>query len=614
MRKLLPLVILLFIVGNLSAQQDNYQVIRESRVGCLPNGIEFQTQAEVDNFAIIYPDCNTILGNVTVQGEDITNMNALININRIEGELVFFTMDYYNFTSSGLDSLHYTGGLLFDWNEPMHLEGFHNLDTINGNFGLYACSGIDNLSGLDNLKYISGDFGIQWTNDLSNLHGLEQLHFIGGSLHLGVNNDISDISALSNLDTIGGHLSLHGNQSLTSLDALNNLSCSLTEGIYISGNSNLSVCDVPFICEYLSNPTGPVSIYSNAPGCNNPSEIADSCGFTLECLPYGSYHLTSQEDVDNFWSDYTGCTVLNGGLEINGGDITNLTGLLGISGVNGGVSISSTSLTDLSGLDSLQFITGGLQLGWWEGEYNPELINFNGLGNLQTIGGTFMVMYNPSLQSFQGLESLQSIGSIIVLGNDILSSFNGLNALDTVRGSFQLSGNPVENLAAFENLRYIQSELSITESPLLTSMAGLDSATFTRLEIRSNPQLSDCDIKSICDFLSLSGGYTIIENNATGCNSREEVEEECITGVNDVSSDLALLLYPNPAKDFLIIRLPEKYASGNVSVYSSSGQIMLTQKIEVNKPWIDISSLPNGLYILQLTGERLEWGKFMKTN
>jgi hypothetical protein len=610
MKKILSLVLLLFVIGSTSAQQDNYTVIRESRVGCLPDGIEFQSQAEVDNFAINYPDCNTILGNVYIDGEDITNLNALININRIEEELTFYMMDFYNFTSSGLDSLHYTGGLLFDWNEPMHLEGLHNLDTVNGHLIVYAGYGNVNLSGLDNLKHISGNLMIEWTSDLSSLNGLEQLHSIGGSLVLG-NNDISDISALNNLDTVGGYLSIYGNHSLTSLEALSNVNSSLLTGLNIFGNSNLSVCDVPFICEYLSNPTGPVNIYNNGTGCNNPSEIADSCGFSLSCLPFGHYHLTSQPDVDNFWQDYPGCNILYGGLTIKGEGISNLSGLIGITGINGGVDISYTSLTDLSGLDSLHYITGELQLGWWEGGYNPELVNFNGLGNLESIGGTFMVMYNPSLQSFQGLESLHSVGEFIANGNDILSSFEGLNALDTVNGPFQISGNPVESLAPFENVRYIKGELDITDSPLLTSLTGLDNATISRLIIRSNPMLSECDIKSVCDFLAFPVGYAIINNNSTRCNSREEVEYECTTGLTELAGD-HLFLYPNPAKDFLMIKLAENSNVESLTIYSSSGQVVLNQSFSADSPWINISSLPCGLYMVGITGEIEYWGKFMK--
>ncbi|MCD4665334.1 MAG: hypothetical protein K8R68_08680, partial [Bacteroidales bacterium] len=44
---------------------------------CLPEGITFITQAQIDSFQINYPDCTEIEGDVEISGNDITNLNGL---------------------------------------------------------------------------------------------------------------------------------------------------------------------------------------------------------------------------------------------------------------------------------------------------------------------------------------------------------------------------------------------------------------------------------------------------------------------------------------------------------------------------------------------------------
>ena len=40
---------------------------------CLPNGIEFNTQAQIDSFQINHPNCTEIEGGVSISGNDIVD-------------------------------------------------------------------------------------------------------------------------------------------------------------------------------------------------------------------------------------------------------------------------------------------------------------------------------------------------------------------------------------------------------------------------------------------------------------------------------------------------------------------------------------------------------------
>jgi hypothetical protein len=55
---------------------------------CLPQGIIFYTQAQIDSFPVNYPYCTHIEGGVTIMGgDDITNLNGLNNVTTIDGQL-----------------------------------------------------------------------------------------------------------------------------------------------------------------------------------------------------------------------------------------------------------------------------------------------------------------------------------------------------------------------------------------------------------------------------------------------------------------------------------------------------------------------------------------------
>ena len=51
---------------------------------CLPDGIFFSTQVQIDNFQTDYPGCTEIEGDVDIYGPDITNFSGLNSITSIE--------------------------------------------------------------------------------------------------------------------------------------------------------------------------------------------------------------------------------------------------------------------------------------------------------------------------------------------------------------------------------------------------------------------------------------------------------------------------------------------------------------------------------------------------
>ena len=81
------------------------------------------------------------------------------------------------------------------------------------------------------------------------------------------------------------------------------------------------------------------------------------------CLPEG-ITFTTQAQIDSFQDDYPGCTEIEGDVQINGDDISNLNGLNVLTSIEGYLWIGSNNddLVDLDGLEELDFIGGSLKI------------------------------------------------------------------------------------------------------------------------------------------------------------------------------------------------------------------------------------------------------------
>jgi hypothetical protein len=363
---------------------------------CLPEGITFTTQSEIDNFQINYPGCTEIEGDVTVSGEDISNLNGLAIISAIGGHLIIYENPILN-SLTGLNNLtfieeHFGIGR----NDILiNLMGLESLTTVGASMDIDDNESLVSLTGLEGLTSIGGSFSIDFNVNLASLMGLVNLTTIGGDLSISSNDILLNLTGLDNLTLIGGDLVIAYHYCLVSLTGLDNINEGTIENLYIHENLSLSTCEVQSICDYLASPNGYIYIHNNATGCENPPEIAMECGITLPCLPYGIYSFYNQADIDNFQINYPGCTRLSGGVSIQGGDISNL-----------------------DGLDVVTSIEKGLVI-----EYNPVLDNLTGLSNLDSIGG-LMIVGNTILASLSGLDSIEanSITELYIYDNESLST------------------------------------------------------------------------------------------------------------------------------------------------------------------------------------------------
>jgi hypothetical protein len=578
MKKLTLIAILLFSFNLVSSQS------------CLPEGIIFETQAQIDSFQINYPGCVEIEGNVEIGYtwlSDVTNLDGLNMLISTGGDLVIINNPVL-LSLEGLEGVTSIGGNLIIMNNALTcLAGMDNVTSVEGDLWIESNGTLTYLSELENLTYIGGSLKIYYNDALVNMTGLEGVTSIGGDIEIGFNdalmnlsglqgmtttgdlgifyNDaLSSLTGLENLTSIGSELLIKYNVVLTSLAGLENVNSNTIQNLDIYGNDMLSSCVVQSICEYLASPNGSVSIYDNADGCNNPGEIASACGFVMPCLPYGNYYFYSQPDVDSFHSIYPGCTDLEGQVWIaSGDDIFNLNGLNVLTSIAGDLYLyENNALSSLSGLDNLTFIGGSLYF-----EDNDALTSLTGLEGLNSIEGSLSLYGNDALTTMAGLEGLTWIGEYLNIGFPYIPSY----------------GNAV-----------LKS---------LTGIDNIDANSIETLTIANNPLLSTCEVESVCAYLASPNGNISICGNAIGCNSPEEVLDSCEANAVKIDEQYFknnLFLYPNPASRELNISA-EGYAIDEVIIYTLTGQQVFA--IRPKSETIDISSLPPGMYIVEVMVE-----------
>lgn len=457
---------------------------------------------------------------------------------------------------------------------------------------------------------------------------------------------------------------------------------------------------------YIETPSGSSQVSIDNPWNENPDsltmwtmeggikyiEIYHQMPDTL--CPSGDVTFFTQEEIDSFQTDYPNCNEIDSDIEINGTDITNLSGLSNITSIGGDLWIHSNSqlqslsglenvssiegklwiidndaITNLIGLDNLSSVEGDLvisqndnlqnlvglgsltsisqsliiggyefgneydgidNLGSLSGinnlesigadfviQWNSSLVNFSGLENLLTIGGNFQLEECYALENFTGLEGLISIGGEMYLQeNFALKSLSGLENLNVISNGLSIKATTLEDINSLSNLNTIDGELMIRYNSFLSDLSGLDNInanSISNLSIYNNDSLSNCEVKSICDYLASPNGTVRIENNKEGCNSQEEVEWACETAsVNEIfDSESDFIIYPNPANNEIWISHPEKEDIVGISIYNQMGQLTLEKEPTTNP--INISMLKKGMYLIEITtNKRKIRNKFLK--
>ncbi len=274
---------------------------------CPPGNVTFSSQADVDQFALDYPNCTTISGDLIIGSTantsggvyfNISDLSALSNLSQVTG-ILYIKKNTPLISLTGLFSLSNVGGLEVSNNDSLtSLSGLSSLVATTGSIFITSNSALISI-GLTSLTTVGGTFGINHNGVLNSLSGLSNLTSVSGVLSVNYNLGISTLSGLSSGLTvstliIGGNSSLSSlnlpagftvnyavyikdNASLTSLNGMSSIVLN-NSILFIKNNPQLSICSVLSVCNFLASSSFTViDIQNNAPGCNSEIEVTASC-------------------------------------------------------------------------------------------------------------------------------------------------------------------------------------------------------------------------------------------------------------------------------------------------------------------------------------------------
>lgn len=255
--------------------------------------------------------------------------------------------------------------------------------------------------------------------------------------------------------------------------------------------------------------------------------------FGQHCIPTAIVFST-QTQVDNFATDYPGCTVIDGNVGITGDDISNLDGLTQITQILGSVQIiHSNSLTNIVGLNNVSQIGGFLKI-----ENNYILNNINGFLGLLTLGGDLSIK-DDGLTTISGFSNLSTIGGNVLIADEGLSNLTGFSNLTTIDGNMNINENNLSDVSGFLNLNSIGGTLHISGSEYYHNLSGLTNLTTIggSLEIQVPGYFN---ITGLTNLIRIGNTFQLFCQaiiNISGLNNLKKIGANLILGYGFVNSN-----------------------------------------------------------------------------
>lgn len=363
---------------------------------CLPEGIVFKRQSQIDSFPILYPNCTEVLGPIEVDGlwSDIVSLDSLISIESIGGSLTISWAEY-----------------------------------------------LTDLSGLENIHSIGNGLNIEYNDVLSSLMALQNLVDIGGDLRIVSNFDLLDLYGLENINSNSIHnLVIANNYYLTNCHIQSICDYLANPNGYVYMFSNEDGCNDPpdiasgcgitlsclphgFYVFYRQHQVDSfISDYQNCTELNGVVKI----GFGVDDLS-GLSNIQSIDSSLQIWYSY---------------DLSNLSGLENLQFIGDSLWLyNNEDLTDLMGLSGLKTVGGGVMI-----HGNDGLNNLKGLDSLTSVGGDLYIGENRYLESLDGIDNIEpeSIDNLTILENWFLTECHVQSICDYLvspNGSVEIADN-----------------------------------------------------------------------------------------------------------------------------------------------------------------------------
>ncbi|MGD0711380.1 MAG: T9SS type A sorting domain-containing protein, partial [Bacteroidales bacterium] len=281
-----------------------------------------------------------------------------------------------------------------------------------------------------------------------------------------------------------------------------------------------------------------------------------------------------------------------------------------ISGTDSNVIVRNKIGTDITGTQALGNAIDGIRIAEG-GQHN--MIGLPGKGNIIAYNGGNGITLMTAADLYNTISE-NSIYSNASLGIDLYPA--GVNANDA--GSSDTAGpNELMNYPVIQNV-------NLNAISGITSVSGTIDHTIhggsngIRIELfKSDNNISGYgEGKEFIGYAisdgsgnwsfncSCLGSSDIVTSTATdlrGNTSEFSLNSSVITSVNDNTLDNNLKLYPNPASSVLVVEFSnETFQNADCKIINAIGEVVLNGNLKGKKNIIDINSLTEGVYLLQL--------------
>lgn len=533
---------------------------------------------------------------------------------------------------NGCQNLDYLLGLTIEnCSNLQSLSGLQAVDTLAGGFLVHHCPRLKNLQGLNSCRKIGYPFQFNRLDSLENTDGLGNLRYT----NMIWIDSCARFRALTDLERLGrgyfgdwiaelritncpwfGDFSGLSDTAYFETAYLFQMDSIETVKNFQRLHANASGIWSAYNLKYLDAlPTG-ITSYSRAPSCG-----ASNCP-----------NLTYIRDTIPGRVD----TMYNLGFALCP-KLTDITGFKYVKGVTHQMGLRDFAQDSLIGLENLQWSR-------WISIFDCTLNNLQFLSSLDSV---VVFDIGDSIASLAGLENLRTVEYLGLLANNVLKDLSPvedstrtqkslglsyLTNLDSISGFNlpQLMGQNnmddfgvriesctvLKSISGFNGLtsftKAIISQpydnIAVVNHPTLQSITGFQNLVYLKkgLNISNNSSLSD--ISGLCNLFQNGAilGIKTIQDNAPGANSYDEALDLCnISGSREPDNRTTILLYPNPASTEFIVRFTgaENAKISSIIVSDLAGRIQLIAKVESRQTVIPCSTLPSGIYAVQVLSE-----------
>jgi len=179
----------------------------------------------------------------------------------------------------------------------------------------------------------------------------------------------------------------------------------------------------------------------------------------------------------------------------------------GVTCIDGDLVIANSDTLEVLGLSRLERITGHVIVAG-----NPQLATLDGLDQISTVGGTYLVQANDLLADLTAIGNRLSRGDLAIIANEHMPDLSGLDAMTRAPGAIVIAENPeLGSLFGLDHLTSSAYPITIRSNRALSSLSAL-----VNLERAGALAISGNGLTSIeLPALSLVDGRLAIEHEGS---------------------------------------------------------------------------------------------------